>query len=96
MEIEARRGLPFELDVEQYGAAGYIWQVESAPSAVREIDSTASSPGAGAAPGTPTTRTFRFVADQEGGYEIVLAAKRPWEGEPAERRTFRIVVKPGD
>lgn len=92
MEMEASRGRPFEVTVEQYGAAGYVWEVESAPPAVRQLDSATSPGEANESPGAPRSRTFRFVADEDGEHEIVLAAKRPWEAEPAERRSFRIRV----
>jgi predicted secreted protein len=96
MDVEATRGRPLDLNVEQFGTSGYVWRVESASPGIRQIDSADSLPQAGAAPGTAQSRTFRFVAEQEGDFEVVLAAKRAWEAEPAERRVFRIHVKPGD
>jgi predicted secreted protein len=94
VEVEARCGRPFELALDQYGGAGYTWQVEALPSGLRRLESPLSPPDGAASPGSPKRRTFRFVADRQGRFEIVMAAKRSWETEPAERRTFQINVAP--
>lgn len=94
MGIKAAQGQPFEVAVEQHGGSGYLWQVETVPPAIRALDDATAPPAQGDPPGTPQRRAFRFVADQAGDFEVVLALKRPWEGEPIERRTIRVRVDP--
>ena len=92
MEIEAAAGRPFELVIEQHATSGYRWQVEAMPAGVRQEGEDRASGPAGA-PGSPERRAMRFVADQPGDYEIVLALKRAWESEPIERKTIRAHVR---
>lgn len=93
MDIQAATGRPFEVAVEQHGGSGYLWRVEALPHAIRALDDTTALEK-GDAPGAPQRRAFRFVADEAGELEIVLALKRAWESEPIERRTIRVRVEP--
>ncbi|WP_347302715.1 protease inhibitor I42 family protein [Croceibacterium sp. TMG7-5b_MA50] len=93
MDVEVRAGEAFNVDLPQLGVAGYQWLVAELPAGVTLVDDSTAGPGAGAAPGTPAQRRFRFMVEAPGRYRVVLAAKRAWEAQPARRQVVEVTAR---
>lgn len=90
--VAAHAGEPFAVSAPQHGTSGYQWLVEQLPPGVRLLGERTAEPEGDAPPGTPAERQFRFTAERAGHFTIMLASKRAWEAEPAERLTVAVTV----
>lgn len=81
----------FTISLQSIATAGYLWKVESLPSAIQLLGTENEKPGGAAKPGDPTNQIFRFRAHKTGEHKIKFALGRPWENKTIE--TKKVTVK---
>jgi len=77
-------------------STGFRWQVEKVDEAVLQQVGMAqyepAEPGETLKPGQAGQETMRFQAAGAGQTNLILAYRRPWEGEIAAEKTFTLHV----
>jgi inhibitor of cysteine peptidase len=90
-------GDELEVRVGSTPGTGYSWSVTmNDPAVLEPVGKPIDEKSAGARPGTPGSRVFRFRAAKAGSSSLGLVYERPWEKNTAPARLFRVlaVVEP--
>ncbi len=82
----------FQIELPAIPSAGYLWSVNISAGEGRLLTEQSRTPDT-VAVGGGITQVFNFVADKPGTLVIDAVYQRPWEGKPAEQKTFTITVK---
>ncbi len=82
----------FQIELPAIPSAGYLWSVNISAGEGRLLTEQSRTPDT-VAVGGGITQVFTFVADKPGTLVIDAVYQRPWEGKPAEQKTFTITVK---
>ena len=93
-EIACRTGDAFELSLEALPSAGYEWrvQVDEARATVTELPAQIGGEDFGGS----TRQRFRVEPLASGRTAMRLTYGRPWEAEPEEARTVRLIIAEAD
>ncbi len=94
-EVKVRVGSAIQVQLEQLGAAGYVWEVRGLDENYFEVVSV-KSPGPGPAgdvTGAPILKTWVIRAKKKGMSELKFVHFRPWEGEDKAVDTFLLKVR---
>jgi predicted secreted protein len=92
--VQAAAGEQFEVTVADLPGAGYEWVARDVPAGLAELGEDWAEP-ASELVGASRRRTFRFLAERPGSYQLVLELRRPWEHDrpPARTRTVEVHVR---
>jgi predicted secreted protein len=90
--VRVKAGDAFTLRLPAVPAAGFGWQA-SHDGAALELLRGGVVPAPGAAPGAAAEEEWVFRALAAGETALELSYGRPWEAEPRERRTVRVIVE---
>jgi inhibitor of cysteine peptidase len=86
------RGQPFTVELPAVATAGYRWEAGALPDGVR-LTGTEYRVKPGPGVGGTGTQVLSFTATEPGPHRIDLVYKRPWESDPADRRSVHIQVR---
>ncbi|CAN5643406.1 hypothetical protein BH10ACI4_BH10ACI4_30310 [soil metagenome] len=91
-EVRLHVGEGFSVALDEMSGAGYKWNFTlDKDAAITASDAnTQAYPGIGAG----SQRRFTFCAEHEGGVDLLLELRRPWEkeGKPADSFQVRVDV----
>lgn len=77
-------------------STGYRWQVDEVDESILKqvgmAQYTPADPGSSPLPGQAGQETMRFEAASAGQTRLVLAYRRPWEGDVEVEKTFTLQV----
>jgi len=90
--ISVAMGEEFTISLSSIATAGYLWKIESLPSAIEFLRTENEKPEADTKPGNATNQIFRFRAKEAGKYSITFEMARPWENKAIELRTITVDV----
>lgn len=82
----------FTISLRSIATAGYVWKIESLPSAIQFLSTENEKPAEDAKPGNATNQIFRFRAEKPGEHKITFILARPWENKAIESRTVTVKV----
>jgi predicted secreted protein len=82
----------FTISLKSITTAGYLWKIESLPSAIQLLGTENEKPGGDAKPGDSTSQIFRFRAHKTGEHKITFTLGRPWENKAIETKTVTVRV----
>lgn len=93
-QVVLRRGQFLEVQLQQAGATGYLWQVVVLDKNLLDCVELASPPpGEGSMiAGAPILRTWRFKALAKGQTELKMFNYRPWEGVEKAVDKFQLKI----
>jgi predicted secreted protein len=94
-EIKVRVGAVIRVQLEELGAAGYVWAIKDLDTEHFEVldVQTGQPPQPGEAVGAPLTKTWLIKSRKEGKSELRFLQFRPWEGEKNAVETFVLKVR---
>ena len=94
-EIKVRADGLLRVDLEELGAAGYVWAIKDLDKKYFDIVSvqTEGTPPAADVTGTPVVKTWLFRAIKKGATELRFLYYRPWEGEKSAVDSFILKVR---
>jgi predicted secreted protein len=93
-EVQLSAGGIVQVELEQAGAAGYIWEIEGLDPQHFEVVKTAtiSQPPKGEIMGAPVLVGWSILAKKSGTSELRFIHYRPWEGKQSAIATFSVRV----
>lgn len=86
--VRASVGTTFELRLPCGPRPSFVWRVATGGSSLAVV-------GERAQPGDPPSHLVRLVARTAGRWTVRCTYARPWDREPAEVRTYEVVVSAG-
>ncbi len=81
-----------EIALPESPTTGYLWELAEPPAGVCEHDKVFVGPNERIA-GGGGTRVFKVELGAMGRYELEFHLRRPWEGDPLERRVVEVVIE---
>lgn len=82
----------FTISLKSLATAGFLWKVESLPSAIQLLGTENEKPAGDGKPGDSANQVFRFRASKTGEHKIKFTLGRPWEDKEMESRTVTVKV----
>lgn len=94
-EIKVRVGALIRVELEELGAAGYVWEIKDLDKDHFEIVSAGAvePPEKTDCVGGPVKKTFLLRAIARGKSRLTFVHYRPWEGEENASDNFRLKVR---
>jgi predicted secreted protein len=94
-EIKVRAGSTIRVELEQAGAAGYVWEIRDLDREHFEVESVATPgrPDAGDLVGGPVLKTWSIRVKTKGISELRFIHYRPWEGQEKAADSFVLRVR---
>lgn len=84
----------FAITLESNPTTGYRWEAkfDRAFIELKNRDLAVSNPRSIGAGGV---ETFNFIPLKAGETKIIMSYQRPWEGKPAEEKSFHVTISEG-
>ena len=94
-EIKVRSGNMIQLELEQAGAAGYMWEIQELDKKHFEVVSlkTPEPPEKSDLVGAPVKKTWLIRTKEKGKSELRFIHYRPWEGKEKAADSFVLKVR---
>jgi len=90
--ITVAREEEFTISLKSIATAGYLWKIESLPSAIQLLKTENEKLAGDTKPGDATNQVFRFRAQKAGEHKITFMLARPWENKAIESQTVTVNV----
>lgn len=93
--LDASVGAVIAVDLQEFGSAGYVWQIDDGGSPYLEPQgSSTREPSAfDGRVGAPVTLELRFRAVRPGTATLRLSERHPWESGGTPAATFAVTVR---
>lgn len=95
--IKMAVGDTLQIDLEQLGSAGYLWDIENPDTTLFEVAApqTVEAPRPSEIVGAPVIRRWLITARKTGAGELRFVHYRPWEGKEkaSEKLSFKIQIR---
>jgi inhibitor of cysteine peptidase len=94
-EIKVRNGSMIQVELNQAGSAGYVWEIEDLDKEHFEVVSV-QTPEPPAKPdfvGGPVKKMWLIRVTAQGKFQLKFIHARPWEGEEKTTDTFVLKVR---
>ena len=93
-EIKVMSGRIIQVQLEEAGAAGYVWEIQDLDATYFEVVSVRTEPpDKPGLVGGPVKKVWLIRVKEKGYADLQFFHYRPWEGKDKAANTFRLKVR---